>query len=810
MTKDEIRKSLEDRLNSPTWNALKTSFLGKELIEYAVNVIFLSEQQSLSIQNNQYPDTADLESLLMVAFNRDIPIDLSDPAFVKIKANKLTLVNPYRAYLKSGNISFVNYDYMVPGKETIFYQGNIKTMFTKELQSIQEYERVEFKLYYDVEEKSYFVKLGKSAISDSVIVYKESQSLLVVSEYDSLREDPTAEMVKIKRNTDKSLNVYFGNGVWGKEYDKAANYQILWIDGTNEDFDVTTLNLTVLNEEVGFSVESYSSGSQDDLQYTRNDLKSKMVEYSVAATESQIKEFVKNYPDVLDCEISLDESNSNLVTIYVKPTVIDDTIFDQVADGLNIHGEIVTQYKVLRGNPLYFYVQLSALASLTEQKKLEIENLIKDALAYNKLPYVTQVSSVYLNELLSSQTQGSVSVSILFRLFFDIMSNVVALPTKPYRGSIQLIKNDEIIGWDSEGVLYGAVEPKEFNLGELLILGDFFINSGDSYCVSYNENFTVLTDNTGYLPLKALKGWLLSDDRLLAKFEEGFKEIDINEAFYEGDFSIQKNPTVTIIPYSEIDSDLDIDLSVYKKSVGLFKLMKVGDDNQYYLWKYDINNNLQNTLNFSVLVSGGGNWTPKAVVADNENLYAFFKEGLRYVANYTTPSSAENVRIDNIPALSNLDLIKQVILGNAFTILLEEEVSSDDIKYSIYRSSGFDIEEGQIKRMILRSEFVLVYQNSFPEKQDIEVLSSSLDKVIFINRTSGEVISYVNGTSSILIKNGNLVNEVVKLGIVSYVNNQIQLQGKQIQDVTVEYQTAEALELLPKDTFPVMGDVEWK
>ena len=37
------------------------------------------------------------------------------------------------------------------------------------------------------------------------------------------------------------------------------------------------------------------------------------------------------------------------------------------------------------------------------------------------------------------------------------------------------------------------------------------------------------------------------------------------------------------------------------------------DGKQYYLWKFDINNNLNNTLNFSILVSGDKDWSMKAV-----------------------------------------------------------------------------------------------------------------------------------------------------------------------------------------------------
>lgn len=253
-TKEQYIQWIEQQLNSPTWNSLKTSFIGRELIEYAATILYLSDQQKLSIQDNQYPDTADLKSMLLMAFNRDIAVDLNKPAYVKISNVGVNLTSPYQASLKSGNILFTNYDYIVPNQVATLYQGLVKTMYTEELTTIQEAERVPMTVYYDVEEESYFVKLGQNAIAESVRVIKEDGSLFVLSEYDSLREDPDADLMKIKRNTDLSLNVYFGNGTWGKKYDSALNYQIVWLEGTQEDFDITSLSMTINNQAITFEI----------------------------------------------------------------------------------------------------------------------------------------------------------------------------------------------------------------------------------------------------------------------------------------------------------------------------------------------------------------------------------------------------------------------------------------------------------------------------------------------------------------------------------------------------------------------------
>lgn len=822
-TKAQYIQWIEQQLNSPTWNSLKTSFIGRELIEYAATVLYLSDQQKLSIQNNQYPDTADLQSMLLMAFNRDIAVDLNKPAYVKISNIGANLTAPYQVSMKSGNILFTNYDYIVPGKVATLYQGQVKTMYTEELSAIQESERLPMTVFYDVEEESYFVKLGKNAIAESVRVIKEDGSLFVLSEYDSLREDPDADVIKIKRNTDSSLNVYFGNGVWGKKYDSALNYQVIWLEGTQEEFDITSLQMTINNEAVMFEVESYDSGKIDDISYTRKMLKAAIDKLSVVATESQIKAYVNSYPTIIDSEIVLDLEQPNKVTIFVKPTLIDDTIFDQIQDGLNLYGEIVTQYFIQRGTPLYYYVILEKIGTITQQRQIEIEEKIRQELAYENQPYVSQVSSIRLNELISPISKGTVIVSILFRLYFEEASQVINLPTRPYRGTIQIIQNGEVIGWDSEGILYGALEPIEISLSNFIKLGDFFISGGEKV-LSYNSLFTIAANNTGAIPLSGLLDYKINEGRALIKFASNFIELDINEAFTEGDFSIQKNPSVQIQPYSTISSTLSLDFSVYRKGVGVFKVMEVTEDGkQYYLWKFDINNNLNNTLNFSILVSGGKDWILKAVADSATDLFVFFNEGIRYVKDFVLPSMSESLRVDNIAELNDLSTIKQVIMDTSFTILKEiksvkkvvdqdtqEEKEQTTYTYQIYRSSGFDVETTTIKRLVLKSAFMLLYEEVFEEQQEIRIMQSDMSKVLFLNETAGILYSIESGIVQQLATQGGSINSVEKVGIVSYVNNQIQIQGKTVQDITVEYQTSDAMEMLSKTMFAVMKDVEWK
>ena len=60
-TKDEINRSLSDSLNSSSWNEIKNSLLGKELISFGTAVIFDVESMMQSLKNPLFIDKANLK-----------------------------------------------------------------------------------------------------------------------------------------------------------------------------------------------------------------------------------------------------------------------------------------------------------------------------------------------------------------------------------------------------------------------------------------------------------------------------------------------------------------------------------------------------------------------------------------------------------------------------------------------------------------------------------------------------------------------------------------------------------------------------
>lgn len=807
MDKEEIKQKLDQSLNSPTWNELKQSFIGRELIEYGTSVIFLSQQQVTSIQNNQYVDTADLQSLLMYCFNRDIPVNINRPAYIKASVETDNLLLPYSVTLTSGKVSFSNIGYVDGQEVTTFYQGTVNAMYTKVLANIQETETQRFTVYYDVDEGSYFIKLGKDAMFESVRAYTEKGSVQIISEYDILREDPDANVMKLKRGYDKSLNLYFGNGIWGAKYSSQYNYHIVWLNTTQSTFDATNITFNSTYGSLPFVIESSDAGLSDDISMTRENARAGIAKLSVAATEPQIRAVVNNCLPVLDCLVSPSQTEPNKVTIYVKPKVVTDTIFDSITDKLNLFGEIVTQYVVKRGEPINFYVYLKANSAIAQSTKNDIEQVIKDYLSYDVQPYKMNVSSITINDRIYSLALGKVIASIKLKQHLDIATNEIMLPTRPYRGTIEVYQGSNLVGWDTEGLLYGAFDPIQVNLTNLFKFGDFFISCGNQI-LSYNEDFSRAADSTGYAPFSGTKKVLYDANRALLKQDELIIEIDINDTFVDGLFSIQRNPTSRIVAVSETRSNLDLTYAMYQKDVGVYRIVPSGS--QFYLFKYEFKNGLLQTPNFSVIVAPEAGWTIKALAVQSSSAYVFFSQGVRFIQNYTNPTNSEMLLVDNIQLLQdNLDNIVFVNMENILTVMVHQ-ILNEKHRYILVRSSGFEVTGTTTKRMILKTEFQVQMDTTFDEEHDFIILSQSLSAIYLMDRTSSILYRIVSGVMTTVVQDGDYSQEIVKIGSASYSSNILSIEGRSINNVDIVYETSEPLNAFSDDMFPVMDSIVWE
>lgn len=809
-TKEEIKAYIEDKLNSPTWNALKSSFIGRELIEYATSVAYLTSLQERSLQDSQYPDTADLQSLLLFSYNRDVAVDLHKPSYVKIQSDLGELSLPYQVVAKSGSLTFYNVDFISDTNFTL-YQGTLKALYNQKLSEITETVKESFTVYYDSDSHSYYFKLGENALSNSVRVYKEDNGLILLSYYDPLRIDKDAEMVKVKRGYDGSLNVYFGDGSWAKEYDPTKKYEVVWLESTQTDFDYNSLKLQNNSQPINdFTVVSYDAGKSNDISYTRNQVNAAIAALSVAATESQIISFVKNYESVFDCVIDISNASQNIVTVYVKPQVQGDTIFDSVTDGLNLKGEIVTQYQVIPGTPLEYYVTLKRVKSISSSTRSEIEEKIRAELDYHNQPYISDVSTIRVNELANTVSKGVVFASLSFEVNIERAQDVIELPTRPYRGSIQIYRDDTLVGWDTEGFLYGAFNLVPVQLTNLIKLGDFFISCSDRV-LTYDLTFSRESDNTGYLELSGVTQMLLSEGRALLKNSSNLLELEVNELFTDGLYSLQRNPTSSVSFRQSVESTLNLDNSLYLKDSGLFKVEKTG--NIYYLYKYDSLNKFSKVDNFSVTVTSSGedDWKLNSVGSTDGGMLIFFDKGLKFIETYYNPtSSAQDVKVDGVVGLEDqLENVVQVIMNtNIFVVALKYKEGENYI-YELRRNIGMSVIGTTYKVLVAKTDLVSIYKEVSKEDKEFNIIYADKD-VTYLNDKTSEIVYKIDSETQTLVSKGDNTYEIVRIGQVPYYDSRITIEGQTIKNVRIVYESADSLDLLPLNSYPVFKDIVWK
>jgi len=436
--------------------------LGRELIAYGSEIIYDVETQIESLTNPFYIDNAKFPELIALAFAIESKLDLNRPAYIDIKLGDTNKIyKPFSIKVKSGAVEFVNIDFVSGDKPIRLYQGIIKTILNYpqqagdliglEYNSIRDWD--EYAELGDSLNYSTYVKLSKRVLSDSVRVFCYDELVYPLSEFSFLRYDENAELYKVRTGSDGFVNVYFGDGLWGKQIKKDCKYQIFYLETTNFEYKPE-----MLTSDETFEIYGFGYAVDNDIKYARNQLKRALGANSVVATKEQIRKFVNSFADVIDSTVSVRALNN--VDVYIKPTETTTTAFKDIEEELSLYGEIVTKYNVKRGNPLEFRIAMSALeGSIPDDVKNLAISKIEEELGYTQLKYVDVVNTRRVRDILTSLDIHKVDVSITIEEAIERILSLV-----PDKNSLTIVQDGEVAGWDSEGRLF--------------ILRNLFLNSG--------------------------------------------------------------------------------------------------------------------------------------------------------------------------------------------------------------------------------------------------------------------------------------------------------------------------------------------
>lgn len=801
--KQDIIDKLNKQLTSPTWEALKNSLIGKELIEFAATVVNLSEEQKDSLRRTMYLDTPTISDLNMFCNVHDMVYDLHSPAFIKIEVGLLTkAADPFNAIATAGTTNFYNTDYLEAGDTAVFLQGTLRSFCTSTTLKEDNANYVQLTNFYDLDEGSVYYKLGKNAISSSVRVFKETSTgvLQYVGLYDNLNKGATANIVKIKRGQDHSLNLHFGDGVWGIPFDNTCKYQITWLDGTNAEFD-GTLTLNVNGVDVPGERVASDAGKQDDLLYSIAQVKSRVSERSVIATEPQIINAVNQFITVVDCAVPA--AVGNVVTVYIKPVNINDTVFDDIVNHLNTFGETVTQWKVIPAEQVRYSITLKAITSIAASVRAAAVTYLTEVLSYLSTPYNAGMSPSMATDLIAPITKGQVIALLTYVEQIQNASGVLALSMRPVRSSVEISQSGTILGWDNDSSLYMAYDNDTVKTAGILKVGDFYIFTDMNTVISYNSNWTMSADHGGYIPMKGVLNALFNGGYMLTQSQGMLSEIEITDLFYNTDFSIQRNPKF-FVPVVNYASTLTLDKAIYRKNIGLFTAELDAPTNQYFLYKRTMNSVEKKVPNFSQVLSNPGDvWASHATFGDN--LIVFYKNSRAVlVENFLQPESTLDLDVTELTSEMDMNKLVCSSLENSIT-LVTVDPTPEGYVLKVWRSFGFQITGDTHRTLIPTTPLVCVYtSDALNVNPNPRILQA--DRQVTIIGTGDKVIS-VGGND---VVDGQHIKRIIKIGTVDYVGGDLDLGDRALIDVTVSYESADSLAVLDKSKTPILGEIKWK
>lgn len=597
--KTEIYNNLSGSLNSNIWQQLKAGLLGRELLSFGTEVIAGAEIVKESLTQSLFIENADINGIVTASNALEIPLQKIKPASVKLKVTTASEQHfaPFTLKFSIGSITFTNIDYVSSEEIIELYQGNVVSSFSNPAQGTANFLslRVDnvktWSNFYEFTTSEYYskyIKLGTKALASSLRIFsKEGAVILPITEFNPLITDPALVLYKTRLGWDKSVNVLFGNGLWGAPLDYTTkSYQAIWLELTTSDFDPTqgTLKHTpqgsIIAEDLDFTLNSYSRSADEDLPWLRNKIRSENAKNSVIATKDQIKNFVKAFNSVIDCSVVRSTIKQNTLLIYVKPTTDNDTNFSFIEDNLILYGEQTTDYKVQKGVPFLFVILLSTPDIIDSGIKSLIVNYLQTLYSYETLEYSKQLNSSEISSAVSQFTDKSILVALQITEPLSEENKISFLP-KP--GTIELLLGNTVIGWDAAGLIYSKKAGTPQNFKDVIGTGDFLLCAGKDVQGKNRHLTTISPDGLLSINTDAALSALLSNDyskliaintttsyigyavQLLLSAEgipsKKYKVVVYNNdaSFENGDYSIQKYNTAykppvlnTIFDSSEI------------------------------------------------------------------------------------------------------------------------------------------------------------------------------------------------------------------------------------------------------------------
>lgn len=811
--KEDIRVKLERRLNSNTWRSLKTSALGRELIEYATNLLFYNSVISETWKRNSYPETSDISGILNLSYALHVPVDVFSPSYVKIKIKGTRVYKPFELKMKFGNISFTNIGYVDENTVCFLYQGIVKTYVDSgDVVDFSYTLRDQITTYKDITGESThseYQKLGAYAMSDSVQVFKRKiSSVIPVSNWSPLITNKESDIIRIKKGLDNSLNVYWGDGEWGKIKDTSAFYQIIYLESTFEDFEPDGLALYAGDELVEYELMSSDMGKPYDLERAKVMLEAEIARLTAVVSSSQIKAFVKKDSAVLDCKVSAEAGN--LIRVYVKPVTVGDEIFDSVEENLTLYGEILSKYKVVPGVPLMFSVILVPLKDIVESQKKEIKSLVESELAYKKLEYSEVISSSRITELVNTNYPGFASGMILLQSTL-VTNGEVELQVHPMKGTISLKDGEVVKGWDSEGSIYAFEDDENPITGKIRRLGDFYLSEKDGAKV-FDLAMSKFSDNSESFEVANAVEWWEDKNTFIVLLglpgERVYKIFNKTSVLQDTEFSLQRNYKV---PFREsrmiITEKVFSDKDIYVEGTGFYSMESAAG--VWSLNRYDIGSTFTKVSNFQVSIGPDTNPCVVSLLIGSD-LLILTRDKFTLVSDIRGIPKQQSDDLSTAIELfqANNDKVLWIASGNNASVVIKEEII-EGVGYEVlYRSTPLFVVK-ELAKVITSQEYVELYRLEKQAQRRLYCVEFD-EGVVVYDSFNKQMIDLRSEEPVVLWTDGDTASKLVPIGVVDYEGKTISFKSPKVEGLNVEYVTIDQLTSAGSKYYPVLNTVSWQ
>jgi len=827
LTKVDIRSKLTSELNSTTWSSLKTSFLGRELIEYGTNLIYYNAVMSETLKRSMYPESADISGLVNLSYNLDIPIDTFSPGYIKIAIQGSRVYRPFELQMKFGSVVFTNYNYVDKNSSCFLYQGVVKSIADGSSVVDFNYSQSEnMSTYKDIiNETSYieYQKLGEFVISDSVQVFKNKYSQIIpVSNWSPLISNPEADIIKIKKGYDNSTNVYWGDGGiygWGLQKDAAAIYQILFLSATFEDFEPDSMTLSayaanVAIETIAFTILSTEKGTQRSLERAKIMLESSVGKLTAVVTIPQITAFTRRDPAVLDCVVSPEANNT--IKIYVKPVVENDTTFDYIQNNITLYGELLTKYLVEAGSPLVFSLEVVPLRELLPRQVSEITALLNATYAYLNLAFKAIISASSVTELINTNYPGAAIAEVRLEQIVEQIGTI-QLQVHPQKGTISVVKAGVEIGWDSEGTIYSFSDLDHPLVGIVRKLGDFYISSIAETDV-FKPDMTKYSTNPFFNIEGVKEMWVHGDSMIMVKgdgVDQMYYTYHISSVFNEGKYSLQRNFLVPVKPLAgAFHSDtLFEEHDIYIKGVGFYKLEV--DTAVCVLNRYDLGGEFVAPVgNFQVSIGPDTNPTVTSFLL-GDDLMVLTEAGFYRIANVANvPDEVAEEYTHSINTLFDGDLSGILFIKNSLTCSVVCRVEGTD--EVLYKGPSLAVVPS-LSKLIITEEYVEIYRvaqlGSFvPRTRIIEFGDKTV--ICDVDETGPDVYKVIDvsvplAPVTLFTSTADYRLWLQSIGTVDYEGKTVTFESGDVAAATLSYITIDQLISADIQSYPKLNEVLW-